>query len=70
MLNFDNFFRNHFDSTQISDDELNRYSVEHIKLLAAVPRFSGLVTGTIAAHEGYFGARIGPSSAQTTFFWQ
>lgn len=56
MLNFDNFFRNHFDNVEISDDELNQYSMEHVQLLAPLSQYGGLVTATMTAYDGYFGA--------------
>lgn len=56
MLDFDNFFRNHFDTKNISDDRLNKYTVEHVERLAAVARFASLATATLSAHGAYFGA--------------
>jgi hypothetical protein len=56
MQNFDVFFKIHFDSKEISDDELNLYTAEHIKRLAAVPRFSTITASLLAAHNAYFGA--------------
>ena len=55
-MNLDNFFRNQFDTKVISDDHLNRYSEEHMALLGAVARFAPLVSATLTAHTGYFGA--------------
>lgn len=56
MQNFDVFFKIHFDSVEISDDELNLYTAENIKRLAAVPRFSEITASLLAAHSVYFGA--------------
>lgn len=56
MQNFDTFFKQHFRSREISDDELNRYSLEHIQLLSAVPRFATVASLLTAAHTAYFGA--------------
>lgn len=56
MQNFEVFFKLHFDSPQISDDELNGYTTENITLLSAVPRFSSVSAGLLTAHTAYFGA--------------
>lgn len=56
MFDFDRLFRNFLDSREISDDRLNGYSVENVKLLATQARFAPLATATLTAHEGYFGA--------------
>lgn len=56
MQNFDVFFKLHFDSVEISDDELNLYTAENIKRLAAVPRFSAITASLLDAHTDYFGA--------------
>ena len=56
MQDFDVFFKIHFSNRQISDDELNGYTTENIRLLAAVPRFGTVATTLLAAHTVYFGA--------------
>ncbi len=56
MRNFDLFFQLHFDSKEISDDELNSYTTENIKLLATTPRFASTTAALLTAHTSYFGA--------------
>jgi len=56
MLSFDNFFRNLFAYVQISDDELNQYTMEHAQLLAPLPQYSSLQNDTLTAHNAYFGS--------------
>ena len=56
MLNFDTLFRNHFHTKEISDDNLNRFTLEHLPLLAGYARFAALVQPTTEAYQAYFGA--------------
>lgn len=56
MLDFDKLFTNQFDSKRISDDRLNKFTLEHLPLLAGYARFAALVAPTQTAYEGYFGA--------------
>ncbi len=56
MQDFDVFFTLHFHNRQISDDELNGYTTENIKLLAATARYGSTAAMVLTAHTAYFGA--------------
>lgn len=59
MVNLMTFFRNHFDTKEISDDRLRKFSEDHLQRLAANNgngEYTDLIAAATAAYNGYFGA--------------
>ena len=59
MIDLSTFYKNHFDTDKISDDNLNKFSLDHIQRMAAANtdgRFTDMITATTTAHNAYFGS--------------
>ena len=59
MLNFKSFFKNHLDTPQISDDNLKKFTEDHLQRLVSNNtggQFDTLVTDTTTAYTTYYGA--------------
>lgn len=58
MLQFESIFKNHFDTEKISDDNLKKFTEDHIQRLTANNgggTFTAHITATTLAHTAYFG---------------
>jgi hypothetical protein len=55
-MNFDNLFRNQFDTKEISDEHLGKYTLELLPRVSGYARFAALVTPLLQAYQDYFGA--------------
>lgn len=59
MINLEVFFKNHFDTKEISDDNLKKFTQDHIQRIVANNSsgiYNGMLNATITAYNGYFGA--------------
>jgi hypothetical protein len=59
MINLKTFFKNHFNTTKISDDKLKKFTEDHLQRLIsnnAGGEFSTLVTDTTTTYQTYYGA--------------
>ncbi|MBI9038513.1 MAG: hypothetical protein JEY97_10300 [Bacteroidales bacterium] len=60
MINIETFFRNHFNTKEISDDRMDLFTQDHIaRLKANNPEniYDVVITKTEGAHNGYFSAK-------------
>ena len=73
MINLTILFKNHFDSSKISDDKLKVFSEDHIQRIN-VNNGSGLFTAimndTVAAHTAYFGNITGEATNKAIQKWR
>jgi hypothetical protein len=68
MINLETLFKNHFDTKEISDDNLKKFSETHIERLNnnnTDGSFTAMITATVAAHVAYFGAMTSEDSLST-----
>ncbi|MBN2426418.1 MAG: hypothetical protein JXR46_06710 [Calditrichaceae bacterium] len=59
MIALETFFKNHFDTNKISDDNMAKFTLDHIQKLSAANAegaFSELISETTTAYENYYGA--------------
>ncbi len=59
IINFETFFKNHFDNRAISDDDLKKFSEDHLaRITANNPggRLTPIIAPAGSAHTAYFGA--------------
>ena len=59
MINLQKLFKNHFNTKEISDDNLRKFAEVHLERLAAnngTAQFTAMITSTTAAYTAYFGA--------------
>jgi len=59
MMNLETFFKNHFDTKEISDDNMRKFAEVHLQRLAANNtggEFTTLLTDTTNAYTNYFGS--------------
>jgi hypothetical protein len=58
MINLETLFKNHFNTTKISDDKMQKFADIHLQRLAANNgggEFTTLITDTTTAYTGYYG---------------
>lgn len=58
MINLKVFFKNHFDTKEISDDNMKKFTEDHIQRLAANNpggAYAALINATTTAYNNYFG---------------
>lgn len=58
MINLKVFFKNHFDTKEISDDKMKKFTEDHLQRLAANNPggiYDTLITETTSAYTNYFG---------------
>ncbi len=58
MITFENIFKNHFNTDRISDDNMQKYTVDQIGRIIAhngSGTYNGILSDTNAAYTGYFG---------------
>src|SRR5690348_11908918 len=58
MINFNNLYKNHFDTKNISDDNLQKGTVEHLNRIIAnngLGTFNTILANTNTAYGNYFG---------------
>lgn len=58
MINLENFFKNHFDSTRISDDNFNKFTSDHLERLSNNGGYPALVAALTAAYGTWSGATL------------
>jgi hypothetical protein len=59
MMDLKRLFKNHFDTKEISDDNLKKFAEVHLERLSAnngTAQFTTMITATTAAYTAYFGA--------------
>ena len=59
MINLKTFFKNHFNTSKISDDKLKKFTEDHLQRLISnntSSQFDTLITDTTNAHQTYYGA--------------
>ena len=59
MQNLTTFFRNHFDTKEISDDKLKKFTEDHIQKMISnntTAEYDTLITDTSTAYTTYYGA--------------
>ena len=56
MQNLDVFFINHFDTDRISDDNIAKFSEDHLMRLSENGLYPGLSAALLGVHQAYFGA--------------
>ena len=59
MMDLRRFFKNHFDTKEISDDNMKKFAELHLERLSAnngTAQFTAMITSTTAAYTAYFGA--------------
>lgn len=59
MLNFESFFKNHFNTKDVSDDNIKKFSQDHIARIVANNgggTFTTILTDTTTAYTTYFGS--------------
>ena len=59
MINMETFFKNHFDTKEISDDNIRKFTEVHLQRLAAKNgggEFTQMITDTTTAYTNYFGS--------------
>jgi hypothetical protein len=59
MMDLRRFFKNHFDTKEISDDNMKKFAEVHLERLSAnngTAQFTAMITSTAAAYTAYFGS--------------
>ncbi|RPI60274.1 MAG: hypothetical protein EHM44_10690 [Ignavibacteriales bacterium] len=59
MMDLKRLFKNHFDTKEISDDNLRKFAEIHLERLSAnngTAQFTAMITATTTAYTNYFGA--------------
>jgi len=59
MMNMETFFKNHFNTKEISDDNMRKFAEIHLQRLAAKNaggQFTAIITDTTTAYTNYFGS--------------
>ncbi len=59
MINMETFFKNHFNTNKISDDNMRKFAEIHLQRLAAKNgggEFTAMITDTTTAYTNYFGS--------------
>ena len=59
MMDLKRLFKNHFDTKEISDDNLRKFAEVHLQRLSAnngTAQFTTMITATTTAYTNYFGA--------------
>lgn len=59
MINMETFFKNHFNTNRISDDNMRKFTEIHLQRLAAKNgggEFTTMITDTTTAYTNYFGS--------------
>lgn len=59
MINMETFFKNHFNTSKISDDNMRKFAEIHLQRLAAKNgggEFTTMITDTTTAYTNYFGS--------------
>ena len=59
MMNMETFFKNHFDTKEISDDNIRKFTEIHLQRMAAKNgggEFTQMITATTTAYTNYFGS--------------
>jgi hypothetical protein len=59
MMDLKRLFKNHFDTKEISDDNLRKFAEIHLERLSAnntAAQFTAMITATTTAYQDYFGA--------------
>ena len=59
MMNMETFFKNHFNTSKISDDNLRKFTEIHLQRMAAKNgggEFTTMITDTTTAYTNYFGS--------------
>jgi hypothetical protein len=59
MMDLKRLFKNHFDTKEISDDNLRKFAEVHLQRLSAnngTAQFTAMITATTTAYTNYFGA--------------
>jgi hypothetical protein len=59
MMDLRRLFKNHFDTKEISDDNMKKFAEVHLERLSAnngTAQFTAMITATTAAYTAYFGA--------------
>lgn len=65
MINLTTLFKNHFDSSKISDEKLKVFSEDHIQRISVnngSGLFTAIINDTVAAHTAYFGNITGEAT--------
>ena len=59
MMDLRRLFKNHFDTKEISDDNMKKFAEVHLERLSAnngTAQFTAMITATTAAYTAYFGS--------------
>ncbi|MBK7499660.1 MAG: hypothetical protein IPI19_11280, partial [Ignavibacteriales bacterium] len=59
MMDLRRLFKNHFDTKEISDDNMKKFAEVHLERLSAnngTAQFTAMITSTTAAYTAYFGS--------------
>jgi hypothetical protein len=59
MINMETFFKNHFNTSRIGDDNLRKFAEIHLQRMAAKNgggEFTAMITDTTTAYTNYFGS--------------
>ena len=59
MMDLRRFFKNHFDTKEISDDNMKKFAEVHLERLSAnngTAQFTAMITATTTAYTTYFGS--------------